>query len=171
MLVIVGSITGSAATAEAKKSPGRVERTVEPVRSGSILTGTGWVFDNALGGCQVSPECAAWLQNDCSPTLVGIDPGVTASIADVAGLADGRTERIFEFGSGDPRGPVWGGAQVQFWDYNCTEIRAMRWRSTDCDGDATGRDCVKKRFRIPVSARWMTVTGYQDNVNLTWTLI
>jgi hypothetical protein len=142
----------------------------EPVLSGSIVSGTGWVLDGLTGGCQISPECAAWLQSGCDQTLELRNPGLTASIVDVDELADGPPiERVFRFGPSDA-GLVWGGVQLQFWSSDCVEIPRTRWRSTDCRGDETGVDCSSLRFRIPPEAKWMTVTGYQDNVNLAWTL-
>jgi hypothetical protein len=142
---------------------------IEPVRSGSILTGTGWLLDSALGGCQMSPECAAWRQSGCEQALVGQDPALSASIVDVGELAEGPpVERIFRFG--DDSVLVWGGVQLQFWSSDCTELPRTRWRSTDCHGDATGVDCSELRFRMATDAKWMTVTGYQDNVHLSWTL-
>lgn len=141
----------------------------EPVRSGSILTGTGWVLEGVMGGCQTSPECAAWLEYGCEGALVGRNPGLTSSIVDVGELASGPP-RVFRFGSGEPWAPVWGGVHLQFWTSDCQEIPEARWRSTDCDGKATGRNCSSLRFRMPLTAKWMTVTGYQDNVNLAWTL-
>ena len=143
-----------------------------PVRSGSIVTGAGWVLDGQLGGCQMSPECGAWLATDClEGRVTEWEPGLTASIVDVDELADGPSiERVFRFGNGWSSAPVWGGVQLQFWTSDCTEIPEARWRSTDCDGNASERNCSSLRFRIPVSAKWMTVTGYQDSVNLTWTV-
>ena len=178
VLMVIGLTAGSIVTAEAANKrtkptqiePGALEPKKAAVRSGSILSGTGWFLDVQMGGCQVSPECAAWLETDCNDALAGWDPGATASIVDVDELADGHTKRVFQYGSGDPLGPAYGGVQLQFWNSNCVEVSDMRWRSTDCDGDASGRDCKSKRFRIPTSVRWMTVTGYQDNVNLAWTL-
>lgn len=143
----------------------------EPVRSGSILSGTGWFLDSQTGGCQVSPECAAWLYTDCGVNLTygHGGRGVTASIVDIDELADGPpVERVFRFGAGDPWTPVWGGAQLQFWTSDCVEVPDTRWRSTDCDGN--GGNCRSTRLRIPPSAKWMTVTGYQDNVHLVWSL-
>lgn len=144
----------------------------EPVRSGTISTGTGWLLDSELGGCQMSPECGAWLANDCDAPFDEWDPGVTASIVDVDELADGPpVERVFRFGPGRPAAPwLWGGAHLEFWTSDCLEIPEARWRSTDCNGDASGRDCSSHRFLIPLTAKWMTVTGYQDNFNLIWTL-
>lgn len=139
----------------------------KPVRSGRLVTGSGWLLDATFGGCQTAPDCALWMQNDCDPSLAGRDPGVTASIVDLRGVAG--TQRRFEFGPGEPWTPVWGGAQVQFWNEDCTELRTMRWRSTNCDRD-DGGICYDTRFRIPASARWMTVTGHQDDVGLAWTL-
>lgn len=143
----------------------------QPVRSGSIVTGTGWLLDGQIGGCQMSPECAAWLHIGCEQALAEWDPGLTASIVDVDELADGPpVERVFKIADGWPSGPVWGGAHLQFWTRDCAEITEARWRSTDCDGDESGRNCSSRRFLIPPTAKWMTVTGYQDNVNLFWTL-
>jgi hypothetical protein len=158
------------------KSTGKIRITFsnlpskEPVRSGSILTGTGWLLDGVVGGCQMAPECAAWLNTHCEQALAGQDPALSASIVDVGELADGpRTERVFRFGGGDS-GLAWGGVQLQFWSSDCVELPRTRWRSTDCHGDGAGVDCSELRFRMPADAQWMTVTGYQDNVHLAWTL-
>ena len=140
------------------------------LRSGSFVSGDGWLFDSDLGGCQMAPDCIAWLESGCRTSLSGREPGFMSSIVDVASLSDGTTERRFQFGAGHPAGLVWGGAQVQFWDFGCEEIREARWHSTDCDEDAGGRNCYSTTFPIPRSATWMTVTGYQDDVNLAWTL-
>lgn len=141
----------------------------KPVRSGTIVSGDGWLLDNQLGGCQMAPDCVSWLESGCDPSLTGRDPAVMASIVDVANLAHDHP-MIFRFGPHDAGGLVLGGAVVQLWDRDCNEILSSRWRSTDCDGDASGRDCTEGRFLIPASATWMTVTGYQDNVNMVWTL-
>lgn len=141
-----------------------------PVRSGTIVTGDGWFVENDVGGCQMAPECATWLQSGCHPLLAEQDPAVSASIENIERLADAGIERVYEFGSGEPGGVVWGGTVVQFWTDDCTEIRSDRWRSTDCDGDGSGRDCRRTRFLIPERAEWMTVTSGPDNANVVWTL-
>ena len=115
----------------------------------------------------MAPDCIAWLESGCDSALSGQEHGFISSIVNVSSLADGATERRFRFAYGAPAGLVWGGAQVQFWDFGCEEIRDARWRSSDCDRDPY---CPSTRFAIPTSAEWMTVTGYQDNVNLAWTL-
>ena len=142
----------------------------EPARSGTIVGGSGWFVEGQVGGCQLAPDCAAWVQSDCDPALTEREPAWMASIVDVAELADGRTRRIFEWGAGDPWGLMWGGTVVQFWQEDCTEMRGHRWRSTDCDGDATGRDCWSTTIRIPLYAKWMTVSSSPDNLNVSWTL-
>lgn len=143
----------------------------EPVRSGSIVGGTGWFLDNALGGCQGSPECSAWLNSRCDHALTGWNPGITASIVDVDDLADDPSvERVFRFGSGQPWALA-GGVELQFWDFHCKELADLRWRSTNCDGDGLGSICSSFRFRLPSNAKWMTVIGYQADTNLAWTLI
>ena len=142
-----------------------------PLRSGTIHTGTGWLADSALGGCQVSPECAVWLYTGCDvdANWSQRDSGFTASIVEIDDLADGPpVEREFRFGAGDPWTPVYGGVQLQFWSSDCVEVPDTRWRSTDCDG--TGGNCRRTRLLIPPSAKWMTVTSYTDNVQLNWTL-
>ena len=140
----------------------------EPVRSGTILSGDGWFFEQQLGGCQMAPDCAAWLQSRCDPALSGRDPGLMASIEDVRDLADGRTRWVFEFKPGCCF--VGGYAVVQFWQPDCTELRRNRWRSTGCDRDVNGKLCWSTTLSIPTSAQWMTVTGVPDNLSLTWTL-
>ena len=140
----------------------------KPVHSGTILSGDGWFLENSQGGCQTSPDCAAWLQSGCNPALSGHDPAVMASIENVADLAGDRKRRAFRFGPGGPGALVWEGTVVQLWRKNCTEIRSSRWRATDCDGK--GGNCTSTRFRIPASTGWMTVTSYPENVNLVWTL-
>src|SRR5688572_29422280 len=42
-------------------------------------------------GCQLVPDCLAWLESRCDPALVGHDAAWMTSIEDVAALADGLT--------------------------------------------------------------------------------
>ncbi|MDQ3646507.1 MAG: hypothetical protein M3345_06160 [Actinomycetota bacterium] len=165
-MATTGTISVTLSNINVEPEPEPVEP--EPVRSGSILSGTGWLLDSQLGGCQMSPECAAWMHADCEQALAEREPGVTASIVNVDDLADGPPiKRVFRSGVGEPGGLPWGGVQLQFWSRDCAELREARWRAQDC-----GRDpyCPTHRLRIPPDAKWMTVTGYQDNVNLAWTL-
>lgn len=140
----------------------------KPLRSGTILTGSGWFVESWVGGCQMAPECQAWIQSDCAPELTGREPALTASIENVSELADGRTRRPFRFGRAAPAGLVWGAVVVQLWRKNCTEIRGARWRSSDCD--PSGGLCRSTRLLLPRSAEWMTVTSTPDNVNILWVL-
>lgn len=144
----------------------------EPVRSGTIVGGTAattqlWgIADKLLDGCEATPECLTWVRTGCRRALTGRDVAVTTSIEDVAGLRG--TQRFFEFGGGSPGGLAWGGVDVQFWRRDCTEIRRGRWaswHSWDGDGWWHGTE-----LRVPTAAKWMTVTGSQDTVNIRWTL-
>src|SRR5687767_8808274 len=69
-----------------------------PVRSGTILSGTGetpanpWV--RGLEGCVGAPACSTWLQSGCAPALAGANPTLHASIVDVTDLADDGTSRL-----------------------------------------------------------------------------
>lgn len=138
-----------------------------PVRSGTILSGSGWFLEYSLGGCQSTPECAAWLESGCDTALAGRDPGFMASIVSVRELADGRTRRTFRHTDGEPAALRWGGSPVvQFWRSDCSEIVTSRLRTNPCDA----YECKATTLRVPRNARWMTVTSYQDNVNLRWTL-
>lgn len=152
------------------------------VRSGTIVTGgdgLGYFVGDDLDGCRNAPDCRAWLEAGCAPALAGLEPGLTASIEDVADLADGRTPWRFAF---EPVSDCCGGwGVVQFWRRNCTEIASSKWDSGDCQGGPPNY-CSSTFLRIPRSARWMTVTGYpnfpwvtdylhpQDALTLDWTL-
>jgi hypothetical protein len=143
----------------------------------------GWISNGTLEGCEKAPDCRAWVQSGCKPALAGRDPALLSSIEDVAGLADGRTMRFFSYDT-DPMGltgPLglrvgriglrWGHIDIQFWRQGCTEIRSLRWDlyqswrfGVECP------PCSSATFQIPASAKWMTVTSSQDNVNVDWTL-
>ena len=151
-----------------------------PVRSGTI---TGWgvtwvaMFNGEARDCQWSewrtganPECAAWLKSGCSPRLAGRDPAVTASIENVAAIADGTTQRIFEWNAFSyPGWSVGGGVVIQLWRRDCTEIESRKWRSVTWSSDGHSINRRRKSFTIPRSAAWMTVTT-NDTANLRWTL-
>lgn len=146
------------------------------VRSGTIVTGGDelrYFVGDALEGCRMAPDCRAWLEADCDPALSGRDVGLTASIEDVADLADGTTPWRFEL---ERDSSCCGGAgDLQLWSRNCTEITGSRWRSRQCD------HCSSTVLRIPRAAKWMTVTGFPrlpwvnelldpDSLTLEWTL-
>lgn len=150
----------------------------EKVLSGTIVAGEHPYSFGEHEGCRSAADCREWLDTGCDPALTGRDPGVMASIEDVAALADGRTSWLFEFGSGWPGNT--GYAQVQFWRQDCTEIARSRWHATDCHGDGSGEYCRSVLLRIPRSANWMTVTGWpylpwisellSQSLTLNWTL-
>lgn len=166
-LALLSGLLAALASPVAVPSPVRAE---EPVRSGTIVSGTGatpvnfWV--RGMEGCVGAPTCSAWLQSGCEPALAGADPALHASIVDVAELAG--TERDL-----DIRGRVginWGYVIVQFWTDGsenpmaalfCQEVFAkpLRW---GCDYGCT--------VRIPADAKFMTVTSSPDNTNIYWTL-
>ncbi|MDP9068266.1 MAG: hypothetical protein M3N53_07975 [Actinomycetota bacterium] len=126
----------------------------EPARSGTIVSGLSGLHHDALIGCEMAPDCRAWLAHDCDPALTGRDPALSASIEDVAGLAAVSPVWIFEHAPGAAAY-----AAVQFWRTDCTEIRRARWGSGEC------KACS---LNIPASARWMTVTGYTYNPWAVW---
>jgi hypothetical protein len=139
------------------------------LRSGTIVTGwqpmaphrgiQGMVAD--FDGCRNSLECRAWLKSGCNQALVGRNPAVMTSIVDVSGINDGRTYRAFDTYS--RAGIRWGLTIVQFYSPRCREMRSRQvWRR--------GWWAGAQWFEIPASARWMTVSSSQDNVNMRWTL-
>src|SRR5688500_17012382 len=79
----------------------------EPVRSGTFAGwGATWVAmcNVEARDCEWTewygpgnPERLAWLRSGCNPALAGRYPAVTASIENVAELADGTTARSFDW--------------------------------------------------------------------------
>lgn len=156
LFLVMGVVAASATTAEAKKGG--------TVLSGSIVTGGWWdAYLHGVTGCQTAPECRAWVRAGCQPALTGRDPALTASIEEVADLADGVTSWRFEWENGYAEQTGW--VVVQLWRENCTEIRSSKWCSVSgCNPYVTNpewasRDSGSTRLRIPSSARFMTVTG------------
>lgn len=153
-------------------SPVRAEGA--PLRSGTILSGTGLDFGGGepwenpateRSGCQYAMDCLAWLHSGCNPALAGHDPALTASIVDVGDLADGRTRRSLHVSIPPfPRWPLWPGAVLQLWRQDCTEIHDP---SIGADSTCEWNDC---QFLIPTRARWMTVSGLATTEQLSWTL-
>ncbi|HUF84270.1 MAG TPA: hypothetical protein VMQ81_06720 [Acidimicrobiia bacterium] len=147
-----------------------------PVRSGTI---TGWgmtgpaMFSGEAWDCRAgNPECLAWLKSGCNPALTGREPAVTASIEDVAKIANGTTPRVFKWRATSSPGDVFsGGVVVQMWTKDCKEINSSKWRSAKRFPDKPGRwtNQTSTTFRIPSAAKWMTVTT-NDSANLKWTL-
>ena len=126
----------------------------ETTLSGTIISGVSGMHHDVLIGCEMAPDCRAWLATDCDPALTGQDPALSASIVDVTGLAALSPEWTLEHAVG---AAAW--AEVQFWRSDCTEIKTARWGSGWC------RWCA---LRMPRSARWMTVTGYTYNPWAVW---
>ena len=157
-----------------------------PVRSGTIVSGTGetpanpWI--RGMEGCVGAPTCSAWLQSGCAPALAGADPALHASIVDVADLADGVTARSLQrqYDIGLSGGPL----IVQFWTRSdewdvidepagldgewCWELLANRITSQTCE-QSVPDGCVGS-FRIPAAAEFMTISKNPDSTTVTWTL-
>ena len=142
----------------------------EPTRSGTIVTGAWWdAYLDGATGCQTAPECRAWVSTGCRPALTGRaltdrDPALMASIEDVGDLAEEVTSWRFEWRNG--YSDIAGWAVVQLWREDCTEIKSSKWCSVSgCDPYSASptsgwRDHGSTVFRIPSSARFMTVTGW-----------
>lgn len=152
----------------------------KPVRSGTIAGwGATWVamFNGEARDCQWSewiaganPECAAFLESGCNPALAGRNRAVTASIEDVAKIADGTTPRVFKWSAiSYPGWGIGGGVVVQLWTKDCKEIRASLWRSAEWYGPGSWSNRPSTTLRIPSAAKWMTVTT-NDTARLEWTL-
>jgi hypothetical protein len=154
----------------------------QPVRSGTI---TGWgltwpaMFSGEARDCQWTeweaggnPECLAWLKSGCNPALAGREPAVTASIVDVTKIADGTTQRAFSWrATSAPADVLSGGVVLQMWTKDCKEIKSTAWRSVERfpDNPRGWTNRPTTTFRIPSTAKWMTITT-NDSANLTWTL-
>lgn len=151
-------------------------RAAAPVRSGTIVSGTGetpvnfWV--RGMEGCVGAPACSAWLQSGCHPALAGKNPAVHASIVDVGKLAG--TDRVLTVDGGVPIN--WGYFIVQFWTPTvdlgssgvwCHEVVRGRLSSWECAPRHAISPCP---IRIPADARWMTITSSPDNMNINWKL-
>ena len=158
-------------------------RADEPLRSGTIVSGTGetpvnpWV--RGMEGCVGTPTCLAWLQSGCAPALAGSEPALQASIANVEDLADGLTRRSLATGDVGLQGPP---LIVQFWTRSdewdvidepagldgegCWELLADRVNGEDCEWWRSD-GCT---FRIPATAKFMTISANTQNATLTWTL-
>ena len=80
---------------------------------------------------------------------------MTASIVDVADLADGTG--------------IGGGVVVQLWRNDCTEILSSKWRSVDWTSLSYPTNRRSTSFALPRAAKWMTVTT-NDTALLPWTL-
>lgn len=161
-----------------------------PILSGTIASGI--VTTGPALECGLQPDCLPWLQSGCDPALAGRDPAALTAIVNVAGLADGTTPRTLVIRPSSPQGRILGGAFVQFWRRDCTEVRSATWHSLyDCDPggnpyrplgsrppceehrtrDAIGQhlDWVRTSFPIPRGVAWMTISA-NDNLNIVWSL-
>lgn len=125
------------------------------LRRGMILGGLGFLPPQE---CRGAPDCLAWLQSDCNPRFAGLGPAWLTSIVDVADLADGTKNRWFDLEPGQPVGNVAGGAVIQFWRADCSEIGSRPPTTTG-----------ETRFVIPIGVQWMTVTA-SDNRHVFWTM-
>ena len=165
-LVVLGGLL-SALAVPGLPAPVRAD---EPVRSGTIVSGTGsspanfWV--RGMEGCVGAPACSAWLQSGCEPALAGADPALHASIVDVADLAG--TEREF-----DVRGGVginWGRVVLQFWTDGSENPMAALW-CEELFATASRWECAYGcTLPLPAGAKFMTISSGPDNTNIHWTL-
>ena len=95
---------------------------------------------------------------------------MTASIENVAKLADGTTKRFFQWrATSYPGWGIGGGVVIQMWRKDCTEISASKWRSASWVGPGDWFNRPSTNLVIPLGAAWMTVTT-NDTANLRWTL-
>lgn len=152
----------------------------EPARSGTIAGwGATWVAmsNGEAKDCEWTdwngpgnPECLVWLRSGCNPALAGRNPAVTASIEDIAELADGTTPRDFDWrATSYPGWGMGGGVVVQLWREDCTEITDSKWHSADWHGPGQVTSRRSTTFAVPRDAAWMTVTT-NDTANLSWRL-
>lgn len=170
-IVAVLSVLGVAQVSVAM--PQRSGEARAPLRSGTLIGGL--FYAGEARDCRDVPDCLAWVESGCDPHLTGRDPAWTASIENVADLADGRTRRAFEFRV--VAGSIgWGGVVVQFWRRDCSDIdrsatRSRNWKNEP--GGETGPTTLSgrtfTRLRIPSDAKWMTVATH-DTFNIEWTL-
>lgn len=153
-------------------------RAGEPVRYGTIVSGTGatggtpgWGMD----GCVGAPTCWAWYMSACDSRLAGHDPATMSAIVDIEDVVDAKPDRVLEVSDG--AGLNWGHFRVQFWTEtghpggqgHCREILEGRFTSWNCE---RSRDYSHARCptRIPYWAKWMTITSSPDNTEIRWTL-
>ena len=172
LALIVGTAAMSSAEPRAEGAP---------VRSGTILTGTGLEtgggqpWENAMferSGCEYSAECAAWLLSGCDPALAGIDPAPTASVVDVTDIGGSRWPRSLHLsGSRVPPWGLWPGVVIQLWRGDCTEITKVHTIGTDVPCEWTDGQSVRCEVRIPAEAAWMTLSGYVTTAQLSWSLV
>ena len=176
--IALGAAVAVAAIAMTVSPPSSARQ--EPVRSGTIAGwGATWVAmsNGAAKDCEWSdwngpgnPECLAWLRSGCDPALAGRNPAVTASIENVADLADGTTPRKFDWRAFSyPGWSTGGGVMIQLWRKDCTEIRSSKWLSVEWNEANEWTNRPTTTFRIPREAEWMTVTT-NDTANLEWEL-
>ncbi|HUR78930.1 MAG TPA: hypothetical protein VMZ22_13365 [Acidimicrobiales bacterium] len=169
-LVLVAVAAGLLAVA-----PVSPVRAATPVRSGSILGGTGEspvTFGvRGMEGCVGAPGCSAWLQSGCRPALAGKNPTVHASIVNVETLAG--TDRLMT-----ARGYGGGGSYImQFWrPTTATQGSGGDWCVENFQGRLGSWECAPRyafspcRLRIPSNAKWMTITASPDHLKLNWKL-
>src|SRR5688500_8439240 len=111
--IILRVLLVAAAVASALVVAAPAAEAARPLRKGRILSG---VFTTGPAGpCSWQPDCIAWRASGCHPALAGADPAWLTSIVDVRELADGVTDRVFEYGPGRPVGVDPGGVFIEFW--------------------------------------------------------
>lgn len=135
-----------------------------PARSGTIIGGY-YPFAPGLApgpgpDCTWNVDCLPWVLAGCPAELTGVDPALHSSIVDVGALAGSKKRRTFTI---HPTARLlFQGVSVQLWSRSCREVFQV-WQ----DGDTAIQHSA--RFRIPKSAKWMTVASV-DTPPLTWTL-
>jgi hypothetical protein len=139
---------------------------VQPAQSAALRSGTvigGW-FPFAVvlapGGtpeCSWNVDCHAWLTSGCQSALAGHDPGLHASIVNVANLAGSRTKRVLKLYPQTP-GIMLGGVAIEFWGRSCNEI--LPYPSIPVFTSSV-------RFKIPYGVRWMTIASV-DTTTFKW---
>lgn len=159
-----------------------------PALSGTIVSGV--LTTSPAIPCQIQADCAPWLTSGCPAALAGHHQVAwLTAIVDVSAFADGTTPRTMTVRRGSPAGRILGGAFVQFWRGDCTEVRSASWHSFwDCGTQPnpyrpgqprpcqkTGRhtvlgwESVSTTLTVPSGVRWMTVSA-NDNLNIGWQL-
>lgn len=153
-------------------------RAGDPLRSGTIVSGTGATGGSpgwGMDGCVGAPTCWAWYMSACDSRLAGQDPATMSSIVDIEEVVDANPDRILEVRDGV--GLNWGQFRVQFWTETghpggqgaCREILEGRLTSWDCQRSRNYSQ-TRCELRIPYYAHWMTITSSPDNTNIHWTL-
>ena len=107
-LAAVAAVLTALAVTAAVRAP---VRAAEPVRAGTIISGTGATGTSpgwGMDGCVGAPTCRAWFVSGCDARLAGQDPAPMTSIVDIEDVVDANPDRILavEDGSGAQLGSL-----------------------------------------------------------------